>query len=46
MRGLDIDGIDDEGSPANEAGRCYAALQRMPEQPCSNSFAGVILVCC
>jgi hypothetical protein len=45
MRGLDIDGIDDEGTPANQAGRHYTALQRMLEQASANSFANAILIC-
>ena len=45
MRGLDIDGIDDEGTTANQVGRHYTALQRMLEQPSANSFADVILIC-
>src|SRR5262245_59436217 len=45
MRRFDIDGIDDEGTSANQAGRHYTALQRMLEQPSANSFADVIRIC-
>ena len=44
MRGLDIDGIDDEGTPANQTGRRYTTLQRMFQQAGPNAFADVILI--
>ena len=44
IRGLDIDGVDDEGTPANQAGRRYTTLQRMFQQAGPDAFADVILI--
>jgi hypothetical protein len=45
IRSLDVDGIDNECTPANQAGRSYTTLQRMLKQSSTNSFSDVILIC-
>jgi hypothetical protein len=45
LRGLDINSVDDQRASADELGGCHAALQRVLEQACTNSFADPILIC-
>src|SRR5206468_6048032 len=41
----DIDGIDDECAPANQAGRNYTTLQYVLKQSGANSFSAIVLIC-
>lgn len=44
IRCFTIDGIDDQCTPADQAGRRYATLQRMLEQSGANSSSVIVLI--
>jgi len=45
IRRLDVDSVDDQRASADEIRGYHTALQRMLEQPCTNSLADPILIC-